>query len=49
MNKCEIIRAYILAMKGVDIGGIAEPLSAHEWELFNKAWQHAMFWHFNRG
>ena len=49
MNKCEIIRAYILAMKWVDIGGIAEPRSAHEWELFNRAWQYAMFWHFNRG
>lgn len=46
MNKCEIIRKYILAHKGVDIGGIAEPRNAREWELFNRAWQFAMFWHF---
>ena len=45
MNKCELIRAYILAKKGVDIGGIAEPRNAHEWELFNRAWQVAMIWH----
>lgn len=46
MNKCEIIRAYILAMKGVDIGGIAEPRNDREWELFHRAYQYAMFWYF---
>lgn len=44
MNKCEIIRQYILAMKGVDIGGIMEPRNAREWDLFERAWQYAMFW-----
>lgn len=46
MNKCEIIRAYILHHKGVDIGGIAEPSNAKEWELFHRAYQHAMFWYY---
>lgn len=46
MNKCEIIRQYILAMKGVDIGGIAEPRNARERQLFDKAYQFAMFWYY---
>ncbi len=44
MNKCEIIRAYILHHKGVDIGGIAEPRNAKEWELFEQAYQIAVLW-----
>jgi len=48
MNKCELIRAYILAMKGVDIGGIEEPRNAREWALFDQAWQVAMIWHATR-
>ena len=45
MSKCEMIRAYILAKKGVDIGGIAKPTTAREWELFERAYQHAMYWY----
>jgi len=46
MNKCEIIRRYILAMKGVDIGGIAEPTTPEQWMLFDRAYQVAMFWYY---
>ena len=45
MSKCEIIRQYILAMKGVDIGGIAEPRNAREWQLFDKAYTVAVIWY----
>jgi len=48
MNKCEIIRAYILAMKGVDIGGISEPTTLEQWRLFDKAYQYAMFWYYTK-
>lgn len=44
MSKGEMIRQYILAKKGVDIGGIEKPTTAREWELFERAYQYAMFW-----
>lgn len=47
MNKCEIIRQYILAKRGVDIGGISEPTTPEQWMLFDRAYSVAMIWYFN--
>jgi len=49
MNKCEIIRQYILAKRGVDIGGISEPTTPEQWMLFDRAYSVALIWYFNGG
>jgi hypothetical protein len=48
MNGPEIIRQYILAMKGVDIGGIQEPVTHRDKELYSRALSIAMHWYFTR-
>jgi hypothetical protein len=48
MNGPEIIRQYILAMKGVDIGGIQEPVTETEKMLYSRALSIAMHWYFTR-
>ena len=44
MNGPGIIRKYILAKKGVDIGGIAQPTTPHQWDLYHQALLIAMMW-----
>lgn len=41
----EVIRAYILHMKGVDIGGVKMPANEREWQLFNHAFRVAFTWY----
>jgi len=48
MNGPELIRQYILAMKGVDIGGIQEPSTPHQWDLYYRALMIAMVWQQNQ-
>jgi hypothetical protein len=45
MSGPELIRLYILSVKGVDIGGIAEPQTVRQWELYRRALSVAMFWY----
>lgn len=40
-HKCELIRQYILEMKGVDIGAIGFPRNEQDWDRFDKAWMTA--------
>lgn len=42
--KSDIIRQYILAKKGVDIGGVKMPANEREWKLFNHAFRVAFTW-----
>ncbi len=49
MSDCEVIRMYIMAMRGVDIVGIAEPRNEREWELFRIAKAKAYEWLMNVG
>jgi hypothetical protein len=44
MSGPELIRRYILAMKGVDIGGIAEPVTTLQWALYYQAVAIATDW-----
>lgn len=48
MNGPEIIRQYILAMKGVDIGGIQEPATALQMAMYERALSVAMAWWVNK-
>jgi hypothetical protein len=48
MTGPELIRQYILAKKGVDIGGIAEPCNDREWQLYRHALSVAMYWYVTR-
>lgn len=43
--KSEIIRMYIHAKKGVDIGGVKMPANEREWQLFNHAFRVAFTWY----
>jgi hypothetical protein len=45
----EIIRRYIWAMKRVDIGGIAEPVTPLQVELYQRALSYALMWWANGG
>lgn len=46
MSDQELIRLYILEMKGVDIGGIAEPRNDIEWFMFKQAaFVASRWWH----
>lgn len=49
MNGPELIREYILAMKGVDIVGVAEPRNDHEAELYIQALAVAVSWKMKQG
>jgi hypothetical protein len=46
--KSEIIRMYIHAKKGVDIGGVKMPANEREWQMFRHAFQVAYIWWSNR-
>lgn len=49
MNGPEIIRQYILAMKGVDIGGIKDPVTPIEQAMYQRALSVAMWWWMDKG
>lgn len=45
MSGSELIRQYILAMTGIDIGGIAPPRNERETALYYHALAIAQAWH----
>ena len=49
MTGPEIIRQYILAMKGVDIVGINEPVTPIEQAMYQRALSVAMWWWMDKG
>jgi hypothetical protein len=48
MSGPELIRQYIMAIKGVDIGGIAEPRNERQWALYRQAFAIALYWYMMR-
>jgi hypothetical protein len=48
-NGPELIRKYIKHKTGIDIGGIQEPQTPYQWDLYNQAVIRAAIWWMQEG